>query len=88
MLSTSISSGKKKGDDDDDNGDKEQPYTKGKKRKSSKSKASMIADDHDIIIKSNINSTKESDDSYVKVADDSEIFTNNKAVSTPKATMA
>ena len=82
---------KKKGDDDNDgNGDEKQPYTKGTKKKKSKSKAKMIVDENDINIKSDSNSTEESDDSYVKVADDGEIVTSNydKAVSTPKAIVA
>jgi len=84
-------------DNDDNHGDEEQPsYTKGttKKKKRSKSKSSKsqakarrIAEEHDINIKSDSQSTEESDDSdYVKVADDGEVITtttnnNNKAAS-------
>ena len=82
---------KKGGDDDDNHGDEEQPYTKGKKKKKSsksKSKTDMLADDHDITIKSNSNSTEESDDSYVKIADDIEGLTNNTNVSHTPTTKA
>lgn len=38
----------------------------------------MLADDHDITIKSNSHSTEESDDSYMKITDGIEVLTDKK----------
>ena len=48
----------------------------------------MLANDHGITIKSNSNSTKESDNSYVKITDDIEVLTSNKNVSHTPTTKA